>query len=190
MDSKNVKRVVSLRLFRQWHKYAGLVLSTFVFISALTGILLAWKKEVNLLQPPTQQGSSIQMKEWLPVYKLDSLARMALLARDSLQTSNPIERLDIRPHKGIVKVLFKQGNLEVQIDLKSGEIRSVATRHADWIEALHDGSILGDAFKLTSMSVLGLGLIFLILSGFWLWNGPRVIRNARKYGAHSPENSK
>ena len=53
-------------------------------------------------------------------------------------------------------------------------------RNADWIERVHDGSIVSEAFKLGSMNALGLGLLFMTLSGAWLYFGPRRIRARRR----------
>ena len=82
--------------------------------------------------------------------------------------------------KGIAKVLFKEGNWEVQIDGTSGEVKSIAKRYSDWIESLHDGSIISDTFKLISMNVLGIGVLILMCSGIWLWYGPKIVREMRK----------
>ncbi|MFT6321644.1 MAG: putative iron-regulated membrane protein, partial [Granulosicoccus sp.] len=85
-----------------------------------------------------------------------------------------------RPSKGIVKVLFEAGNWEVQVDGKSGEVKSVEKRYSDWIESLHDGSIISDGFKLFTMNFLGIGLLFLIGTGVWLWYGPRRVRMKKR----------
>jgi len=55
-------------------------------------------------------------------------------------------------------------------------VLSIDKRYSDWIESLHDGSIISDGFKLVSMNFLGMGLLFLIFTGLWLWYGPRRIR--------------
>jgi uncharacterized iron-regulated membrane protein len=174
--------VKSLRRFRSWHKWTGTLLALFFVISALTGILLALKKEVRLLQPPTQKGENTSMESWLPLSTIDSLARIALIQSRPEQHSNTIDRMDIRPSKRVVKVLFKKGNWEVQIDPGNGKTLSVARRHSDWIEALHDGSIISNSFKLISMNAIGWGLIFLVGSGLWLWYGPKAIRTIKKRG--------
>ncbi len=89
--------------------------------------------------------------------------------------------MDARPSKGIVKVLFKNGYWEVQVDASTGKVKSIARRHSDWIEALHDGSIVSHIFKLVSMNLIGFGLLFLIGSGLWLWYGPKLIRQRKKF---------
>lgn len=174
------KYIRNLRKSRKLHKLLGTSLSILLLISALTGIALALKKEVAVIQPPTQKGISKDLDTWLPLAELDSLARIALYTTHPEQKQNPVDRLDVRPGKGIVKVLFEKGYWEVQIDGTNGEVKSIAKRHSDWIEALHDGSIISQLFKLISMHALGIGVILLILSGLWLWYGPKRFRLLKK----------
>jgi len=155
-----------------------LFLSLFLIISASTGVLLGWKKNSDFLQPTTQKGISKDMREWL------SADKIATLASDHLQTeksiSAEVDRLDFRPSKGIVKVLFDKGYWEVQVDAKTGEIKSAARRHSDWIEAIHDGSIISQLFKFISMNLLGIGLLLLIIAGLYLYFGPKKIRKLKR----------
>jgi len=157
----------------------GLSLALLLIISAITGVLLALKKDVDVIQPPTQKGVSKDLIEWKSISELKMLSITALHENYPEQKGNMVDRMDVRPSKGVVKVLFKDGNWEVQIDGKSGEILSIAKRYSDWIESLHDGSIVSDFFKLISMNFLGIGLLFLIATGFWLWYGPRRIRKIK-----------
>jgi len=176
-EKETSKLAKSVRNYRKWHKYFGLFLAIFVLISALTGILLAWKKNVDVLQPPTQKGIDKQLTSWKPV---KDLAEQAVIAVDSLGlTAENLDRIEYRTSKGIAKVIFDTGNWEVQIDATSLKVLSVAKRHSDWIESLHDGSIISDAFKLTSMNILGIGLVVLMITGLWLWLGPRRIRRLK-----------
>ncbi|MEM9824300.1 MAG: PepSY-associated TM helix domain-containing protein [Bacteroidota bacterium] len=178
-DSKQ-KSVNRLRRYRVYHKYIGIVLAILLFISAVTGFFLGWKKNVDLLQPPTQKGQSKDMQAWKSVDDLATFAVNGLYEAYPTQEGNEIDRMDFRPSKGIVKVLFKDHWWEVQLDCTSGEVLSVAKRHSDWIEKLHDGSLISDTFKLVSMNVLGLGLCLMIITGLWLWYGPKVIRRLKK----------
>ena len=174
--------VKQLRRYRVYHKYIGIALSILLFISAVTGLLLGWKKNVDLIQPPTQKGVSKDLATWKQVDELATLAQTAFYETYPEQAGNGIDRMDVRPSKGIVKVLFKEGWWEVQLDGTSGEVLSIAKRHSDWIEALHDGSIISDTFKLISMNTLGIGLSLMIITGLWLWYGPRVVKRRRKKG--------
>lgn len=173
------KIVKALRKFRVLHRWMGIGLALFLLISAVTGILLSLKKNFDILQPPTQKGQSTDMSTW------SSLEELKLAAYDAAQKHDPavqneIDRMDVRPQKGIVKVIFKEENLEIQLDGVSKEVLSIAPRHADWIESLHDGSIISDLFKLISMNALGFGLILMVCSGLWLWIGPKRVRKLRK----------
>lgn len=119
------------------------------------------------------------MSEWK---SLDEIAR---IADDAFQKAHPeiknsVDRMDVRPSKGIVKVLFENGYWEVQVDGQSGAVKSIAKRHSDWIEALHDGSIVNDVFKLISMNILGVGLVVMIATGLWLWYGPKRYRKLKR----------
>lgn len=110
------------------------------------------------------------------------MATIATAALDSTTgaRNNFIDRIEARPEKGMVKVLFKEGYWEVQLDGSTGKVLSVARRHSDWIEKVHDGSIVSDFFKLVSMNVLGLGLLVLTATGFTLWFYPKRIRQLKK----------
>jgi len=174
------KKIVKLlRKFRVFHRWIGISLAGFLLISALTGILLSLKKKFDILQPPTQIGQSTDLTKWK---SLDQLKLIAIQEAQKINsdTKNSIDRLDVRPSKGIVKVIFKENNLEIQLDGATGEMLSVAPRWSDWIESLHDGSIISELFKLISMNILGWGLVVMIISGFWLWYGPRRLRRKRR----------
>jgi uncharacterized iron-regulated membrane protein len=172
--------ILNLRKTRVWHKWLGTSLAILLFISAITGVLLALKKEVAVIQPPTVKGSSKDLSTWLPLKEIDSIAYQALILAHPYEYENKVDRLDVRPSKGMVKALFSNGYWEVQVDGTSGEVLSIAKRHSDWIEALHDGSIVSDVFKLISMNVLGIGLVFIILTGLWLWYGPKRYRKLKR----------
>ncbi len=169
-----------LRAARRYHRYIGIFLLVLVLISAFTGILLAWKKQSALLQPPTLKGAGGELTEWRPLAELAAIARQAFVAKYPDQKDNNIDRIDVRPSKGIVKVLFEKGWWEVQVDGVTGEALSISKRHSDWIEALHDGSIISEGFKLLSMNILGFGLLFLLITGFFLWYGPKRLRILKK----------
>ncbi|MDX5483327.1 MAG: PepSY domain-containing protein [Hymenobacteraceae bacterium] len=168
----------TLRSYRVYHRYLGLVLALFIVVSSVTGILLGWKKNVDLLQPPVVKGATTDLQQWIP---LAQMAEVSVAALDSAQgiRNNAIDRIEARPDKGMVKVLFSEGYWEVQLDGSTGQVLSVARRHSDWIEKVHDGSIVSDFFKLTTMNVLGLGLLVLTVTGVCLWFFPRKIRKLK-----------
>lgn len=180
------KQAKWIRYFRWLHKKIALALFIFFFIISLTGLLLGIKKETGLLAP-TQQGQSPELSLWLPADSLNKLANAYLLDSVSADLSTELDRIDIRPGKGIAKFIYKDHYWGLQLDCSTGALLSIEKRSSDFIEALHDGSIVddlvgtGEKFKVGYMVVTGLSLILLILSGIWIWYGPRRIRQLKRH---------
>lgn len=171
------------RDYRKLHKWVAVPLFVFMFIIGGTGVLLGWKKVVDLT-PPTQKGISKDAADWISLEEIQLIART--YAKDSLATQSPIKRIDVRPGKGVAKILFESDYTELQIDLKEGKVLSVKKRWNDLIEHIHDGTIIdrllsndGDPIKVTYTTLTSLGLMLLSFSGFWLWWNPRRIRKLK-----------
>ncbi|OOG72795.1 PepSY-associated TM helix domain-containing protein [Algoriphagus sp. A40] len=179
-EPKVQSKVKSLRWLRSLHKWLGIPLIIFFFLIGITSILLAWKKKAELL-PPTLE-TKIQQGNWISPAEMVSIAEAEMA---KIGESTEVDRIDIRPDKGVAKVTFKTHFTEVQLDGFSGEVLSIETRHSDWIEKVHDGSIVdfylgGDeATKLTYSTLTALGLILMGISGFYLWYFPKVIRRLK-----------
>ena len=174
----NLNSIVSfLRNIRKLHRVLGVSIALLVIISAVSGIFLAFKKQVNWIQPSTQRGISSNTQQFISIDEIYNIGIENLY--EDLKPAN-IERLDIRPEKGIAKILFEDKNWEMQVDLTSGEVLSQQARYSDFIEKLHDGSIISEWFKIGSMTILSLGLLILTISGLSLWYGPKVIRNKKQ----------
>jgi uncharacterized iron-regulated membrane protein len=172
------------RIHRRVHKWFSIPFVFFLVIIGLTAILLAWKKELHLI-PKTQKSKTEQPRTWIPVENLIAIGRGYM--KDSIQKESEIDRLDIRPEKGIVKVIFKYHFTEIQIDGYSGDILSVKQRNSDLIEKIHDGSILDFIFrsgsessKLIYSTITSLALIILGISGFYLWYNPKKIKKFKR----------
>lgn len=171
------------RSFRQIHKWVSIPLFLFLFLIGFTGLLLGWKKQSNLL-PATVKGLSNNSKEWLSI---DCLQNIAIrYSTDSLKLPDKIDRLDIRPSKGIMKIVFAQHFTELQLDCSTGEILSMNTRYSDILEKIHDGSVIdylfrnsSDSVKLVYTTCVSLGLILLSFTGFWLWFNPIRIKKLK-----------
>lgn len=169
------------RSLRELHRLMGIPLIVFFLVIGVTSILLAWKKKAELL-PPTL-SSKVEQGTWILPSEMVRIgeAEMKKMGRDF-----EVDRIDIRPDKGTAKITFKTHFTEVQVDGYSGEILSVGTRHSDWIEKVHDGSIVDyyttgeEGAKLTYSTLVSLGLIFLALSGFYLWYYPKLMRKMKE----------
>ncbi len=174
------KLVLKLRKYRKFHRIVGITVAALLLVSAVTGILLSLKKDIDLIQPPTIRGVSEVLSDWKPIHELSTIALAYLHNNVSGSSSIQVDKIDVRPSKGMAKVIFDDDSWEVQIDGVSGKILSMGKRHSDWIERLHDGSIISDNFKLVAMNALGWGVLVLIFTGAWLYYGPGVYRKQKR----------
>ncbi len=185
MDNKQRKRQANiLKLARKLHRTTGALLFIFFFIVACTGLLLGWKKHSGgIILPKSYEGSSLEIKDWLPVDVLHQKAVVVAREQISPDISLELERIDFRPDKGMVKFVFVEDFWGVQLDCATGELLHIERRRSDFIEKVHDGSILdywidadGGYIKLFYTSVMGGALLLFTISGFWLWYGPKRFR--------------
>ncbi len=182
------KQANLIRVFRKLHRQIAIVLFAFFFIVSVTGLLLGWKKNsFGLILPPTSNGISPDLKTWLPFDSLQTLAIKALHDSVSADLAVDLERIDARPSKGIVKFVFEDDYWEVQLDGTTGNVLQISRRKSDIIENIHDGTILdvlfntkNDQFKLSYITIMGLALLMLTVTGFWLWYGPKKMRKQKQ----------
>lgn len=92
------------RFYRRIHKWISIVFVFFLVVIGITAILLAWKKEFGLI-PKTQTTKVENPSNWIPFEKMIEIGQS--FARDSLGKSDLIDRVDVRPDKGIAKIVFK-----------------------------------------------------------------------------------
>ncbi|KXK39951.1 MAG: PepSY domain-containing protein [Saprospiraceae bacterium] len=178
------KQAKVLRIFRKLHRFTGATLFIFFFVISLTGLLLGWKKHTSgIILPNTAKGTSSDLTTWLPLDSLHSLACQHLHQNVSPDLSLQLDRIDIRKDKGIVKFVFEDHFWGIQLDGVTGQLLQIERRWSDFIEKMHDGSILdfyfntpGEVVKLVYTSVMGLALLLFTITGFWLWYGPKVMR--------------
>ena len=175
-----------IRWFRWLHRKLAVALFIFFLIISISGILLGIKKQSGLLAP-TQKGQTADLSKWLSADSLTKLANKYLQDSISTDLATQLDRIDIRPDKGIAKFIYVGHYWGLQLDCASGEILSVEKRASDFIEDLHDGSLVDDLigtsneqFKVGYTLIMGLSLFLLILSGIWLWYGPKRIRQIKK----------
>ncbi len=182
--SRRQRQARILRVTRSIHRLLGISLFVFFMIVAVTGALLGWKKDVGWMQSRTAAGSSFELSEWKSLASLTATAE-DYMAREHPELSAVIDRIDVRPSKGIVKISFERHYHGLQLDGTTGNVLVDEYRRADLIENLHDGSFLDDKLgsgrliKLFYTSILSLALLGFTLSGFWLWYGPKRMRRRR-----------
>ena len=129
------------------------------------------------------EGTSTDLKDWLSV---DSLSKNATkIFRDSISQTRSLDldRIDIRQDKGMVKFIFIDDFWGIQHDGATGDLLHIERRRSDFIEKIHDGSILdyylntnNGEIKLLYTTVMGAALLIFTITGFWLWYGPKRMR--------------
>jgi hypothetical protein len=164
------------KLSRALHRWGSILVLIPVLMIALSGIVLQWKKASAYLQPPTRSGTGSELA--LSFSRILELAKTVPAAQ--IDSWHDIDRLDVRPEKGIVKVRAKN-SWEIQLDTQTGEILQVAVRRSDLIESLHDGSYFHEHAKLWVFFPTGLMLLILVLTGLHLFCLPYLARRLRKY---------
>ena len=87
----------------------------------------------------------------------------------------------------MVKFIFENHYWEVQLDGATGKLLQIGKRHSDFIENIHDGSILDSYFetpqnqvKVIYTSIMGSALLLFTITGFWLWYGPKKMKRNRR----------
>ncbi|WP_318311514.1 PepSY domain-containing protein [Flagellimonas crocea] len=184
---KRKQQAKVLRIFRKVHRTTGALLFIFFFFISISGLLLGWKKNSNgYIIPKTQKGTTADLKQWLPVDSLHTIACTTLHSEVSPNLSLEIDRIDMRKEKGSVKFVFVDSFYEIQLDGATGKVLSIGKRRSDFLENVHDGSIIDDYLgtdgyvKLFYTSVMGISLLIFTITGFWLWYGPKRMRKANK----------
>jgi hypothetical protein len=149
-------------------------------------LLLGWKKNSGgYLLPETHRGTSTELAQWLPIDSLQRIAHRTLLDSVDSNLSTELDRIDARPGKGVLKFVFEAHPWSIQLDGATGKVLNIGQRRSDWIENIHDGSILddifgtGSVFKLVYSSLMGVSLFGFTVTGFWLWYGPKQMKRRK-----------
>jgi hypothetical protein len=152
-------------LNRKVHYWASAIVAIPLLVMITSGLLLQAKKQWAWVQPAEHRGTGSS-----PVLSLDDvLNRVKGVPEMHVKSWDDVNRLDVRPGRGVVKVWLQNG-YEVQVDLGTGQILQVAYRRSDLIESIHDGSFFaGDWTKLGLFLPAGVALLLLWCGGLWMF---------------------
>jgi len=166
-------------LNRRVHYWVGASVAIPLLVIACTGVLLQVKKKVAWIQPTEQRGTGKTPQIGLE----DILASVRAVPELEVQGWQDIDRLDVRPGKGVVKVLLKS-HWEAQVDLGTGRVLQTAYRRSDLIEQIHDGSFFaGDWTRYGIFLPAGAALLVLACSGIWMFWQPIAVKRSRARAA-------
>jgi hypothetical protein len=195
-----------LKQFRQWHMWGGLFAGVCILLAGTSGIVLNYKQPVfsalglekktgpnpSQEEKPAAAAANITTANALNALPV-SLERALELARIEWGEA-PLERIELKAERGQPTYKLKhKGGDELWVNAINGDhfikgeyekrASKTASGQTDWgkiLIDLHTGKIAGGAGKAV-MSLAALTLLFLTLSGVYLWAKPVLIR--RKNGA-------
>jgi hypothetical protein len=163
-------------LNRKIHYWASFFSALPLLVIIGSGLLLQAKKHWTWVQPVELRGTGTE-----PAIDLEGiLASLKTVPGMNVQGWDDVNRLDVRPGRGMVKAWLMNG-YEIQVDLGTGQVLQTAYRRSDFIESIHDGSYFGgDWAKLGVFLPAGITLLFLWISGLWMWWVPFIAKRRRR----------
>lgn len=164
---------------RRTHAWISMCFAVPLVVVIITGILLQLKKQLPFVQPIERTGVTHEPVA-TPAQYLEAINRGKL---DGALTWKDVQRVDIRPSKGIAKVILKS-DVEYQVDLGTGHVLQRELRMSDFIESLHDGSFFaGDISKLGIFLPAAIGLLVLWVSGIYMFWLPIIVKQRKSRAA-------
>jgi uncharacterized iron-regulated membrane protein len=152
------------------HLWFGVLFTVLLLVIGVTGILLNHKRALGLM--PDVEHSPVG--EFAAALSLSQLARIAGDNAGLPSDAGGIDRMDVRPRDGLIKVRFRDAaTTEVTIDINDGRVLHVGPRGDVFLEKLHSGEIFGANGILLSDAAAA-GLVLILISGYWLWLRPRT----------------
>ena len=150
------------------HLWMGVAATAILLVISVTGVLLNHKRGLGLM--PDVPDAPAAFANALPLPRLGELAAAAVPAAVA---DAGIDRMDVRPDAGLIKVRFDDADVtEVTLDFATGAVLHVGARNDVFLEKLHSGEVFGDAWVLLSDAGAVL-LVLALISGFWLWLYPK-----------------
>ncbi len=160
---------------RKLHRIGALISAAPLLVVIVTGVILLLKKDWSWVQPPTARGTGA-----IPTLSFDAILESASSAVEAgIRDWGDVDRLDVRPGKGVVKVRAKN-RWEVQLDVGTGQVLQTAYRRSDLIESIHDGSFFHDVVKLWVFLPAAVILFVLWVTGLYLFFLPYVAKWKRR----------
>jgi len=156
------------------HNWITLCIMIPLFILTITALVLMMKEQSNCVQSSTVRGG-----ETTPTVLFETILDSVKAASGgSVTTWDDINRIDVRPSKGVAKVQLEDLR-EIQIDLATGEVLQAAVRCSDCIEDIHTGGYFGYRVKFGVLFVVVLLMFIQIITGIYLWLRV-IVKNAQK----------
>ena len=152
------------------HLWIGVLFTVVLLAISITGILLNHKRGLGLM-PEVENRPTGAFSSALSLSELG--ARALAEVGDERSAEEAIDRMDVRPRDGLIKVRLRDaGSTEVTLNLTDGRVLHVGERGDVFLEKLHSGEIFGSRGVLLS-DAGAVALTLLLVTGYWLWLRPR-----------------
>ncbi|MBL0939548.1 MAG: PepSY domain-containing protein [Gemmatimonadaceae bacterium] len=162
-------------LNRKLHRWGSIAVALPFLVVIVSGLLLQVKKQVPWVQPPEQRTENK-----IPQVTMEQVIALAQSVPEAqVKEWSDIDRLDVRPSKGLLKVITTS-NWELQVDLKTGALLQSTYRRSDIIETLHDGSWFHDNVKLYVFLPVAVIVFGLWVTGIYLFFLPYWVKANRR----------
>lgn len=161
----------------QLHLWVGVAFTAALLVIAVTGIALNHKRGLGIM-PDVEHEPTAPFASALPLATLADIGlRAGLPAGTEPDAATMVDRMDVRPRDGYVKVRLRDRKVtEVTVDLSDGRVLHVGARGDAFIEKLHSGEVFGKRWVLLS-DAAAVALVLTLISGYWLWMAPRIRRS-------------
>jgi hypothetical protein len=172
-------------LNRKIHYWIAFGAAVPMIVMIASGLLLQSKKHWEWVQPVEHRGTGTT-----PAIDFAGiLAALRSVPEMNVQSWDDVNRLDVRPGRGVVKAWLMNG-YEVQVDLGTGRVLQTAYRRSDLIETIHDGSFFGgDWTKLGLFLPSGIVVLLLWITGMWMWWVPFAAKRRLKVKREAAKSS-
>lgn len=172
------------RFSRKFHSWVGAFLGLIMVVISVTGMFVTFKKEVEYLQPASRTGTEGELSAFIPPERVaDAVIDLNLPEARELEDIN---RIELRPDDNMYKVRLEQVSnwsspREIQVDAIDGDVLNKGVRGDQlWLD-VHSFAVFGsDWIKWITMVLAGLSLLWLTLSGYYMFFYPYLLRRNRE----------
>lgn len=171
------------RLSRRLHRWVGALLALLMVALSITGGFVAFKNELEYLQPASRSGAEGAIESIITPARVTEI--ILGLQVPEAATLSDINRIELRPSKRMYKVRLEQKSLwrsprEIQVDAVTGAILNDGVRGDQLWMDLHSFAVFGEATKLIAMVLSALSLIWLSVTGYYLFFYPIWFKARRR----------
>lgn len=140
---------------RKKHRIVAVLIMLPLLVMTLSGLLLQLRNQFEWIQPSTVKSIFVPG----PMLSPEQVMKL---------TGDKVDQIIYRPGKNNISVRLKDG-IEMQYNARTGELLKSAPRRSGFLIELHQGSWMGPLGQYMIHLTAGLGLLFLIVSGVFIW---------------------